>query len=58
MDSEFLFFTELACEQIKARAGVLIYSNADFKGKDLTLVSWVHEQISKHLLTKSVDVAF
>ena len=51
-----LFITELAYEQLKARAGFLIYSNAEFKGKDLT--NGIHEQNSKHLLTKSVDVTF
>ena len=58
--SEFriLSITELAHEQLKARAGVLIYSNAEFKGKVLTIVSRIHEQISKHLLTKLVDVSF
>ena len=29
-----LFITELACEQLKARAGTLIYSNAEIKGND------------------------
>ena len=53
-----LFITELAYKQLKARAGILIYSNAEFKGKDLTIVSGNHEQVSKHLLTKSVDVTF
>ena len=28
------------------------------KGKDLTFVSGIHEQISKYLITKSVDVTF
>ena len=49
---------ELAYEQLKARAGTRIYSNAEFKGKDLTIVSGIHGQISKRLLTKSVDVTF
>ena len=53
-----LFVTELEDEQLKATAGVLIYSNAEFKGKHLTIVSGSHEEISKHLLTKSVDVTF
>ena len=46
-----LFITELAYEQLKARAGIIIYGNAEFKGKDLTIVSGIHEQISNHLLT-------
>ena len=53
-----LFITKLAYEQLKARAGILINSNAEFKGKDLTVVSGIHKQISKQLLTKSVDVTF
>ena len=32
--------------------------SAEFKGKDLTIVRGIHKQISKHLLTKSVDVSF
>ena len=44
-----LFITELAYEQVKARAAIFIYSDAEFKGKDLTLVSGIHKQISKHL---------
>ena len=51
-------YTELAYEQLKAIAGVLIYSNAEFNGKDLTIVSGIHEQISKYLLTKLADVSF
>ena len=51
-----LFITEHAYEQLKARARILINSNAEFKGKDLTIVSGIHEQISKQLLTKSADV--
>ena len=39
-----LFITELAYEQLKARAGILIYSYAKFKSKDLTIVSGIHEQ--------------
>ena len=53
-----LFITEIAYKQLKARAEVLIYSNEKFKGKDLTIVSGIHGQISKHLLSKSVDVTF
>ena len=53
-----LFITELAYEKITAKAGIFIYSNAEFKVKDLTLVSGIPEQISKHLLTKSVDATF
>ena len=52
-----LFITELELEA-GARAGILIYSKAEFKGKDLTIVSGVHKQISIHLLSKSVDVTF
>ena len=50
--------TELAYAQLKARAGFLIYSNAEFKGKDLTIVSGIQERISKYLSTKSVDDSF
>ena len=53
-----LFISELAYEQLKARSEILIYSKAEFKGKDLTIVSGIHKPISKHLLTKSVDVTF
>ena len=58
--SEFriLFITELAYEQLKAIAGILICSNLEFKSKDLTIISGIHEQTSKHWLTKSVDVTF
>ena len=55
---KILFFTELPFEQSKARAGILIYSNAEFKGKDLNIVSEIYEQVSKRLLTKSVDIIF
>ena len=48
----FVYF-ELAYEQLKTRAGILIYSNAEFKGNDLTIVSGMHERISKRLLTKN-----
>ena len=47
--------TVLAYEQLKDRAEILIFSNAEFKSKDLTIVSGIHEQILKHWLTKSVD---
>ena len=40
-----LFITELAYEQLKARAGFLIYSNAELKGQELTIDSGIHEQI-------------
>ena len=53
-----LLITYLAYRQLKARAGILIYSNAEFKGKDLIVVSGIHEQIPKDLLTKSLDVTF
>ena len=53
-----LFITELAYEQLKARAGTIIYGNAELEGKDLIIVSGIHEPISKHLLTKSVDDTF
>ena len=53
-----LSVTEIAYAQWKARARILIYSKAEFKGKDLTIVSGIHEQISEHLLTKSVDNTF
>ena len=57
--SEFriLSITEFAYEQLKARVGILIYSNAQYKGKKLTIVSGIQKQISKHLLTESVDVS-
>ena len=53
-----MFITKLVYEQLKARNGTLIYGNAEFKGKDLSIVSGVHEQISKYLLNKSVDDTF
>ena len=53
-----LFITELACEQLKARTGNLIFSNKEFKSKNLTNISGFHEQIVQHLLTKSVAVIF
>ena len=53
-----LSITELAYEQLKPRARILIYSNAEFKGTDLTIVSRIREQISKHLVYKSVEVSF
>ena len=40
-----LFVTELAYKQLKARDGILIYSNAETKGKSLTIVSGIHEQM-------------
>ena len=51
-----LFNAELAYEQLKARSGILISSNAEFKSKDLIIVSGIHEQVLKHWLPKSVDV--
>ena len=54
----FLFITKLAYKQLKARAGTLIYGDAEFKGKDITIVSGIHEQISKYLLTMSVETPF
>ena len=53
-----MFVTKLGYEQLKATAATLIYGNAVFKGKDLTIVSRIHEHISKHLLTKSMDDTF
>ena len=53
-----LFFSELAYEQLKARAGILIFSNEEFKSKDLTIVSGIHKQTFKHCLTKSVGGIF
>ena len=58
MDSEFLFITELAYQQLKARARILIFSNEEFKSKELTIVSENHEQILKHWLTKLSDFIF
>ena len=51
-----LFFTELAYEQLRARAGILIYTNVKFKCKDLTIVSGIHEKNFKTWLPKLVDV--
>ena len=34
----------------------LAYALAEFKSKDLIIVSGIHEQILKHWLTKSMDV--
>ena len=51
-----LLITDLAYQQLKARARILIYSNAEFKSKVLTIVSGVHDQILKQWLTKLVDV--
>ena len=53
-----LFITKLAYEELKARAGTLTCSTAEFTGKDLTIISGIHEKIKKRLLTKSVDVNF
>ena len=53
-----LFITEFAHEQLKARAGILIYSDAELDGTDLTNVSGINQQISKHLSTKPMDVTF
>ena len=50
--------TDFTLKQLKARAGILIYSNVEFKSKDPTLVSGIHKQISNHWFTKSVDVTF
>ena len=53
-----LFITELAYEQLKARAGFLVCSDENFKNKDLTLVNGVHEQTFRRCLIKSVDIIF
>ena len=53
-----VFTTELTYEQLKARAGIVTYSNVEFKSKDLTIVSGTHHQILNQLLTISVDVIF
>ena len=50
-----LFNAEIVSEQLKARAGILISSNAEFKAKDLIIVSGIHEQT---FLPKSADVTF
>ena len=55
---QILFITELAYEQLKDRAEIPLFSNAEFKSKDLTIVSGIHEQVSRHWLTKSVDVIY
>ena len=39
------FDTECAYEQLKARAGILLFINAEFKSKDLIIASGIHEQI-------------
>ena len=39
VDSEFLLIAELAYEQLTAEAGILIYSNAEFKSMDLKLTA-------------------
>ena len=49
-----LLNTELVYEQLKARAGLLISNNAEFKSEELTIVSGINEQVSKHWLPKSV----
>ena len=53
-----LFNNEIAYEKLKSWAGILIFSNAEFKSKELTIVSGIHEQVFKHWLPKSVDVIF
>ena len=52
------FLNELAYEQLKARAGILIFSNAEFKSKVLTIVIGIHEQILRFSLVKLLDVIF
>ena len=54
----FSFFSELANGQRKARAGILNYSKEEIESKVLSIVSGIHEQISKHCLNKSVDATF
>ena len=58
MGIPILFITELVYEQLKARAGILISSNAEFKSKDLNIFSGIHKQVLKHWLPKPVDVIF
>ena len=45
------FITVIA--KLKSRAGIIIFSNAEFKSKNLTIVSGIHEQILKHWFTIS-----
>ena len=43
---------------IKSWAEVLISSDAEFKSKDLTIASGIHQQVLKHWLPKSVMSSF
>ena len=43
---------------LKTTVVILIFSNAEFKSNDLTIVSGIHQHFLKHWLTKSVDVNF
>ena len=40
-----VFNTELAYEQLKAGAGIHIFSNAEFQSKYLTIIIGIHEPI-------------
>ena len=42
-----LFISELAYEELKIRAINLIYGNAEFEIKELTLNNGIHKRISK-----------
>ena len=53
-----LFITELAYEQLKARTGILIFNNEEFKSKNLNTISGIYEEILKHLLTNRWSSTF
>ena len=54
MDSAFLFITDFACVQLKARGEIflfILYSNADLKAWTYPFVSGIHKRILKPWLT-------
>ena len=53
-----MLVNDLAYEQLKARAGNFTSNNAEFKSKDLTIVSENQEKFLKHWLTEPVNVTF
>ena len=51
--SRILSITELAYEQLKARGGIIIYSNAQFESKELSIYQRNPQTILKSLINRA-----
>ena len=50
-----VLITELAFEQLKAGAGIRVFSKVEYKRKNLIMVSGIHKLNLKHWLAELVD---